>query len=481
MDNSYKWLKHLDGSIPDAAFGYPVSMYSIALEGWRRGLSLTFKNHYGVKAGTPYVLRGYGKEIEFRGTRSRSVSSNAIKICMNKDVTKEYLLNADVTTPKGFTFKDSDDVIIAASKELDFPLVLKPTDASGGKGVIANIKDESELMDALSYVRGSLGYEKVILEEYFDGNDYRLYVIDNKVIAAMYRKGANVIGDGVSSIQTLLKEKRKERKKNPGLYNSIIKKDKEMRNLLKSQGYGLESIPKANELVYLKTTSNLSSGGDSIDVTDELPDNVKEEAVRAIKAIPGLLQGGVDILYNEKSRKSTIIEINSQPSIRGHLFPMQGTARDIPKIIIDYYFPESKNARNINKPLFYFDIRYIFESFQSYTLEEIKVPNFPNVKSDDFSGKEFLIKGIFRRKGYINWIRNHAKSLKLYGFMEIIDDNNIRVIVAGEMDAINQFERIIKNNTPKNYTVDNIKEKAIENENCDPIKVGFEIIDSRTN
>src|SRR5699024_7271613 len=162
---------------------------------------------------------------------------------------------------------------------------IKPTNASGGKGVIANIKNEKDFIESLYFIRDELGYQKVMVEEFVDGQDYRLYVIGNKVAGVFSRIPANIIGDGVNTINHLLNLKKRERAKNPGINKQTIVIDKETINLLKSQGYNMRSIPKQGETIYLKTTSNISSGGDSVDYTNEIPSEVKHEAIKAVKAI----------------------------------------------------------------------------------------------------------------------------------------------------------------------------------------------------
>src|SRR5699024_10461822 len=125
----------------EEAFGYTVSMYSVALEGWRRGLTLKFINNNRKKAHINYKLSYKGKEHRFTVERGDAVPKSAIKICVDKDLTKEYIQKANVPTPKGkaFTANTPDKEIITYANELGYPLVIKPTDGTGGSGVIENI------------------------------------------------------------------------------------------------------------------------------------------------------------------------------------------------------------------------------------------------------------------------------------------------------------------------------------------------------
>src|SRR5699024_5613674 len=148
----------------------------------------------------------------------------AINICKNKEVTKKYLLKGGVNTPKGNVFDKEirNEEIVSYANKLGYPVVLKPSNASGGRGVIANIANETEFIEALEYVRDALGFSKVIVEQYIEGQDYRLYVIGNEVVGAFYRIPANIVGDGKNTIRSLFEMKRKERMKNPGIYKQNI-------------------------------------------------------------------------------------------------------------------------------------------------------------------------------------------------------------------------------------------------------------------
>src|SRR5699024_6867056 len=115
-------------------------------------------------------------------------------------------------------------------------------------------------------------------------------------------------------------------------------------------------IPPEGEIIYLSDISNISIGGDPIDVYDELSVDGKEIAVQALQAIPGLVQGAVDLIVHEDEEgeeKAYVIELNPASQLGGILFPIKGKSRDVPAAIIDYYFPETKDI-NIEKDKMYF-------------------------------------------------------------------------------------------------------------------------------
>lgn len=473
MNERVQWLPHLRDSIPVEAYGYSVSMYSIALEGWRRGLTLKFTNNNRSKSVIRYSLSDGMKEHHFMGAQGDLITKEAISICKDKYLTKKYLSEAGVSIPEGEYFSQniSDPEIISFADKLGYPVVVKPTNAAGGRGVIANIKNQEEFKKALHYVRHELNYKDLIVEKYFSGEDYRVLVIGDKVVGAIHRIPANVIGDGKSTIKKLLDSKIKEKKQNPALTGSPIKIDKEMHSILQQQGYTLDSIPEKGERIFLKTKSNISAGGDPIDVTDMLTDEIKQNAVNALKAIPGLVQGGVDVLYNKESQKSVILEINTIPSIRTHLFPVEGKARDVPKAIIDYYFPET--VSNHNKPLYYFDIAPVFETFSNRTIKEVVIPDMPQ---GDLCSRQLKVYGIERVNRYMRHVHKYAKSLKLNGFIKNLSKSSVLIVISGPRDVVETFINNVKNNKIKF-----VKAKKVTQDDWEkPVKIGFQVIKSET-
>lgn len=472
LDIKRHWLPHLETSLPIEAYGYPVSMYSIALEGWRRGLTLKFINNNRGKSVTRYCLSHNGVEHCFVGSGGDKITNEAKKICRNKHLTKQYLTEGGVPVPEGEKFlkEVQNENIIKYANTLGYPLVLKPSDGMGGNGVISNIKNNEELLEALVYVRKELGYKEVIVEQYVHGEDYRLYVVGGNFIGAIRRIPANIIGDGINTVKQLLNLKNQERDLNPALYKRPIKIDKEMKNQLRNYNYTLDSIPEKGERVFLKTKSNISAGGDPIDATDELTDEMKEIAINASEAIPGLEQSGVDLMVNLKSNTAVVLEVNTIPSIRTHLFPMEGRARDIPKAIIDYYFPDT--ISNHEQPSYYFDIESVFKVFQNGVAQEFTVPSLPK---GDLSATRFIVSGSLRGVNYERWVQKQARDLKLHGHIKQIKGGKASIVISGSISSVDKMREIIKAKSSRRAEVDNVVEKA----RTSPVKVGFSIIETK--
>lgn len=472
MDNNMNsWLPHLEEAVPDSAYGYKLCIYTIALEGWRRGLKLKFFNFYRtekdeVKLTVRFSLSNNEKEHKFAVSRGDLVSKKAINICVDKHRTKEYLSKANVSVPVGKSFgtKETNEEIINYFKSLNFPAVLKPTDAGGGKGVITNIKNVEELKEALQYVRGDLNFTNVILEKYIVGKDHRIYVIGNEVVGVYKRISANVIGDGKTSIEKLIDIKNKERKKNPYLSGRLIKKDKEMLNFIKTKNLSLKSIPKKEERIFIREKGSLSAGGEPIDVTDEISNEVKKTAIEAARAIPGLPQCAVDMIIDKESNLGVVNEVNSKPQISNHLYPVEGKARDIPKAIIDYYFPETKGNEINRKDSLFFDFDSILTPLKNGHVEEVTIPT---LTTEQIISKKYIITG-YVPKGNNRWIKKTAHSLKLYGFVESLKENETTVVVAGIEENVNKFKTLLTNNVIKNVEI-------MEENWGTPVMAGFEI------
>src|SRR5690606_6662199 len=337
------------------------------------------------------------------------------KIAKDKYITKNYLLEKNVSVPQGKKFDKTtdDEMILNYANQLGYPVVLKPTNANLGEGVIANIQNKGELEQALKQVRNDLGYQNVIVEKHIEGEEVRVYVINGKVIAAMKRIPAYIIGDGKHTIKELIALKNEERRKNPNYKGRNIIIDKELKQNIEKVGYDLNSILEEGKQLFLRNKSNISAGGESIDVTDEITDEIKNLAVAATKAIPGLAQAGVDIIVNEKENSGAVLEINTRPGIGGHLFPSEGKARDIPKAIIDYYFPNTKRMKNSTQC--YFDYGSIQELLNSGLAEEVIVPPVPTA---DAIIKEFYIKGNLNSLSLKRRIQRLALGANLYGYLE---------------------------------------------------------------
>lgn len=470
------WLPHLTNEMMIGARNNNLCSYVIALEGWRRGLTLTFysrkvKNNTLHVPGCLFSLSDGKTSHMFYKSRGMRVKNEAFSVGDKKILTKKALEKSGIPVPKGEVFSkeiENEDIIAYANK-IGYPIVLKPANAAQGKGVITNINDGSFLRKSLKHVREELKYEEVIIEEHITGKEYRVYVMEDNVISVLNRIPANVVGDGKHTINELIKMKNKERRKNPRLFSCLIKVDFEIKNILSENGLTLNSIPKDNELIYLRGKSNISSGGDSVDVTDEFPNEVKRVAINALKQIPNFPNGGVDIMIDDTKpidQAAKVIELTPVPQIGSLVFPMKGKGRDIPSAIIDFYFPETKEFKNSN-PNIHFDLRDVLAPLNSKSASEVTV-----IPCPDYIEKQtiYVIEGDVQGVGFRRWIRKKALEADLFGYAQNQLDGTLSIAVAGEERSVSRFIKVCEQG-PKSANVINVTENSWEG----AVKVGFEI------
>lgn len=474
-----KWLPHLKDSITNSASITGVSLYTIALEGWRRGLKLEFYTELtaGEKKRIKYSLEDGENKFYFNDSSGDLNTDEAIKICGDKGLTQKYLETNNVPTPLGkeFDAEDSIEKMLKYSRTLTYPLVVKPVDGFGGSGVIVNIKDEKELKDAIDYVTNKLSFKRIIIQEYVKGNEVRIYVLNNKVIAAANRVPAHIVGDGKSTIASLIQDKNYERRKNPNLRHRLIRLDSALNQYLESLGLTLDTVLNKNKLLTLREISNVSLGGEPVDYTELLTDEQKAIAEKATKSIPGLAQCGVDMMIDTESNRSVIIELNASPGIGTHLFPVKGKSRDIPKHVIDFYFPKSQKYDK-SKQLFYFDLERIIDPLLTGALSKVEVPNYPE---DSFFTKRFIIeiKANKYNEKLPSLIYQEAKKLKLNGYInKEKDDNKVYLEIVVNHRSERNVERVYQ--LLEKFYKEGIITKIQKKEYKKPLKIGFDYTES---
>lgn len=276
------------------------------------------------------------KEFIIReGTISDANSIIAYWISNDKWMTKLFLKRQGINHARAVLLDKS--YTTRELNSINYPYVVKPYNTDHGIGVRANINTKPELDDA---IKKALNHSnKVIIEEYFPGKEYRFLVIDFIVRAITYREPANITGTGNQSIKELINIKNKDRGTDYTMPLLKINIDKEVLRMLKEQKLTPDSIPDKGKKIFLRKNSNLSTGGDSIDFTDEMPYYYKKTAIKAAKA-SGLKIAGIDIIISDikttASNKSYIVvELNAPPMLSMHAFPYIGKRRNVAKYVLD--------------------------------------------------------------------------------------------------------------------------------------------------
>lgn len=479
-------LPQLPNEIVKNARKTRLDAFAVALEGWRRGLRLKWytkdSEHFdnmvifGVNPpGRLFSLESDERTHYFFRTRGDKVSSEAVELVDDKGLTKEALAKANVPVPKGKGFPEeaTDEEVIAFSKTIEFPIVFKPTNASLGDGVVTNINSNEEFLHALHYVRHELGYGEVIVEQHVHGPEYRVYVVKDKVVAAYNRIPANITADGIHTIEELIDMKNYERRQNARLNSCLIHVDVEIIDFIEKKGYSLTSIPPKGEYIPLRQKTNVSTGGDPIDVTDDISEDIKQIAIDTVKTFPGLNHAGVDIIINENKNlkdPAYVLEINATAQIGGILYPLRGKARNIPAAIIDYYFPETKGMDTTNSKV-YFDMSVVLEPMENRAALEVEVAQAP---MDKLYARKYTVVGNVQKESYHRWLKNQALELGLHGYVKNNVYDEIEVVVAGtNKDAVEDFRDIL-NQYPRGSKVKRVRAEL----HGEPVAIGFDIMET---
>ena len=274
-------------------------------------------------------------KIEYvkQATKTSKDTYVSVLIMENKTVTKKVLSEKGVKVPKGEEFNILEEAKMKSKKYINKPIVIKPKSTNFGIGI--NIfPDGTNLDDIIHAFEIAFKYDNtVLIEEFIKGKEYRFLVIDDEVVGILHRVPANVIGDGEKSIKELVDVKNKDPLRGKGYVTPLekIRLEENAELFLKQQGKNFEYIPKKDEIVYLRENSNISTGGDSVDYTDDIPQKFKDIAVNASKAA-GAKICGVDMMledYSDENTNYAIIELNFNPAIHIHSYPYIGKERKI--------------------------------------------------------------------------------------------------------------------------------------------------------
>jgi cyanophycin synthetase len=315
----------------------------IVEEAAKRGIPFIRLNKHSL------VQLGYGvHQKRIRATIASTTSNIAVDIAGDKEETKALLEAAEIPVPRGTVVRTIEE-LEAAIKKLGYPLVIKPIDGNHGKGNTTNITTNEQ---ALKAFEAATEYNRsVIVERFITGFDFRALCINYKFICAALRTPASVTGDGVSTIAKLIEETNKDPRRGYGHEKVLtqITIDQFTQKMLDDINYTLETIPPKGELVILKPTANLSTGGTSIDVTDEVhPANIF--MFERIAKIIGLDICGIDVMASDLRTPVTenggaVLEVNAAPGFRMHIEPAQGLPKNVAEPVVDMLFPKGSTGK----------------------------------------------------------------------------------------------------------------------------------------
>jgi cyanophycin synthetase len=295
------------------------------------------------------VQLGYGvNQQRIRATIAGTTSCIAVDIAGDKDDTKNLLEAAEIPVPKGYIIRNEEG-LKDALQSIGHPCVTKPLNGNHGKGASINLINFEQ---ALVGMEAAQKYGRsVIVEKFIPGFDFRVLCINNKFICAALRTPAAVVGDGVNTIDWLINETNKDERRGYGHEKVLtqITIDDFTLKMLSDKGFSLDTIPAKGEQVLVKPTANLSTGGTSTDVTDEVhPSNIF--MCERISKIIGLDICGIDIQAPDlrvpiSENGGAVLEVNAAPGFRMHIEPSEGIPRNVAEPVIDMLFPKDNNGR----------------------------------------------------------------------------------------------------------------------------------------
>lgn len=304
-----------------------------------------------------FVVLSQGNHREYvkQATKTSLDSYSTVLIMENKIVTKEVLRQQGIRVPNGEAFRNLEEAMKAYETYRNKAIVIKPKSTNFGLGITI-FTDEFSIEDYQKAFEIAFEHDRtVLLEEFITGKEYRFLIMGDEVVGVLHRVPANVVGDGVLTIEQLVHKKNKDPLRGRG-YKTPLEKiqigaAEEM--FLKNHAHVWSDIPLLNEVVYLRENSNISTGGDSLDFTDEIPDSYNNLAIQSAKAA-GATFCGVDMMIDNIREDATdanysIIEINFNPAIHIHCYPYKGKNRKADERILDLLFGQETSLSHSSK------------------------------------------------------------------------------------------------------------------------------------
>lgn len=356
----------------------------------------------------------------------------------DKDWTKNLLSRHGLNVPKGDLFKSTQaKEAWEFACELGLPVVLKPIAGSGGSGVSTNVNTRERFVQAWDFACATKA-DEIIVEQYFIGQDYRVVVLDNAVISTVQRLPAHVDGDGLHTIDELIAHKNKGRANNPHHAAKPMRITEAMSVNLKDMGLNADSVPKQGERIFLHTVANIGTGGEAIDVTEQVHPDWAAVMVQVRRAIYNPLHVGIDLIAGDitqsPSQQSwTIVEVNTNPDFGANHFPLHGQGRDVAGDLLRHLF----QARAAN------------------------------------SAVRVVAHGKVQGVGFRKWIWQQAHLHGLSGHVQNLSDGSVEACFSGNAYALTNMLQVIRTA----YKGAKVSSLHVESRAFEPA-TGFEVIPS---
>lgn len=274
-------------------------------------------------------------------------SAIAESIASDKDLTKTLLASCGVPVPEGAIVRSAADAWDEA-QDIGLPVAIKPVDGNHGRGVSLNLMNEADVHAAYAIAAEEGDSSAVLVERFIPGNEHRLLVVGQKVVAAAKGESLWVSGDGSSTISQLcdtqinIDPRRGDSEEYPlGLVQPA--QSDEIKLDLKRQGFTPDSVPQAGQKVLIQLNGNVAD-----DVTDDVHPDVAYMAALAARVV-GLDIAGIDLVCEDIARplaeqRGAIIEVNASPGLLAHIKPAQGQPRAVGKAIVEHLFADAEDS-----------------------------------------------------------------------------------------------------------------------------------------
>nr|MBA3337722.1 cyanophycin synthetase [Chloroflexia bacterium] len=325
---------------------YGPSTGAIVAEAERRGIPvIRLDPHRSL------IQLGHGVHQKRIWATVTSASANiAVDIAGNKELTNRLLHDVGIPVPRGGVVTSEVDAVRVAER-IGFPVVIKPLDGNHGRGVFINLASDVEVREFYALAEQESRAGTVVVESFITGKDYRILVVNNEVVAVAERVPAHVVGDGKSTTRELIEQTNADPRRGIG-HEKILTRivvDSQVHEVLQRQSISLDDVPVAGNFVQLKLTGNMSTGGTSIDRTDDIhPDNV--EIARQAAMVVGLDIAGIDFITSDialsvRQNGGAICEVNAGPGFRMHTNPTEGHPRHVGRAVTEMLFPQGGFSR----------------------------------------------------------------------------------------------------------------------------------------
>ena len=348
--------------------------------------------------------------------------------------------------PEGRAFLPEDqDAAYGYAETLGYPVVLKPVEGSGGRGVFADLRGRADLQwafEVMPEATGALG--PFIVEKHVHGEDYRIFVLGDRVLSVAKRTPAAVVGDGSRTVMELVVEKNALRLQNPHLMTHPIRLDRIADRQLERQGLSLTSVPGRGQRVVLAAVANLARGGDSVGLLEEVHPSILRASADAVAAIPGLALAGVDFLISDHrlpvdEQDAGICEINCSPAQTANETTLYGYSAPISREMVTH-----------------FGARHGLQ-LRSEPLEEVSVL--------------VRVTGRVQRVGYRRHVARLADRLELDGWVRNGEPRTVELCVSGQAGHVSTLLSLLVR--PGRRA---IPEVVRATHNDEPVSEGFEIL-----